>query len=111
MFARLEFVHTPHRKEDFLEKVRHEILPILKAQRGFIDLIPFVPESNMEFGRVEKLISISLWADKWDAEKYEQDVFPLVQEILKPFITKPITIKAYTVDAALSEHLAKALAA
>ena len=111
MFARVEYVHTPHRKEDFLTKVRQEVLPVLKAQRGFIDLIPFVPELPMNFGRVENVITISLWADKKDADKYEQDVFPLVQEILSPFITNPITIKAYTVEAALSEHLAKAIAA
>jgi hypothetical protein len=111
MFARVEFVHTPHRKEDFLNKVRHDVLPILKAQKGFVDLIPFVPETAMDFGRVEKVISISLWADKRDADNYEQDVFPTVQEILRPFITNPITIKAYSVETALSERLTKTVAA
>lgn len=104
MFARLEFVSTLEKKQEFAEKVKGEILPVLKSQKGFLDILSFFPETATHFGRCEKVLTISLWAEKADADKYEREVFPAVQEVLKPYLMTPTTIKSYLVDVALSEH-------
>ena len=57
------------------------------------------------------MITISLWAGKKDAERYEQEGFPKVSETLKPYLTTPITFKYYMVETTLCEHFEKALAA
>jgi hypothetical protein len=110
MFARLEFVLAQEKSEEFVEKVRSEILPILQNQKGFVGLLPLLPQSATSFGKREHVITVSLWANSHDAEQYEQEVFPIVQAILRPYVL-PVAIKSYTVDPALSEHFQVARAA
>jgi len=111
MFARLDFVPTLERKEEFINAVKNDVLPILKNQKGFLGVLPFVPEFATYFGKRESVITISFWADKWDAEVYEREVFPVVREILKPYVMPSITTMGYTVDTTLFEQFHKALAA
>src|SRR5437868_5386166 len=82
MFARvLEFTPKMEKKEEFIRVIKNEVLPILKKQTGFLEILPFFPEVT-----TEKALTISLWADKKNAEKYEREWFPKVQEILKPYL-------------------------
>lgn len=107
MFARiLEFVPKLERKEEFLKVVKNEVLPILKKQAGFLEMLPFVPEL-----KDEKMITISLWMEKTYMERYEREWFPKVEEILKPYLKTPIAFKAYTLETTLCEHFVQALAA
>ncbi len=107
MFARiLEFVPKLEKKEDFVRVVKNEVLPILTKQHGFLEMLPFFPEIQNE-----KVITISLWTEKKDAERYERESFPKVAEILKPYLTTPITFKYYMVETTLCEHFEKALVA
>ena len=108
MFARiLDFEIKLEKKEEFLKVVKAEILPILKKQVGFLEVLPFVPEKLRE----EKLIAISLWAKKEDAERYENMVYPKVYDILKPFLTTQITVKPYVLETTLCEHFVETFAA
>jgi heme-degrading monooxygenase HmoA len=107
MFARiLEFTPKMEKKDEFVKVVKAEILPILKKQPGFLEILPLFPETKNE-----KVITISLWAEKRDLEKYERDAYPKVEEILKPFLLTPITVKPYMVETVLCEHFVNALAA
>jgi quinol monooxygenase YgiN len=107
MFARiLEFIPKLEKKEEFIRVVKNEVLPILKKQHGFLEILPFVPELKNE-----KVITISLWTDKKEVERYEREWFPKVEEIMKPYLTTPITFKYYTVETTLCEHFEKALVA
>jgi hypothetical protein len=49
--------------------------------------------------------------EKRDAERYQKEVFPTVEDILRPFLTTPITWKLYNVESSLCEHFVNALAA
>jgi quinol monooxygenase YgiN len=107
MFARiLEFVPKLEKKEEFIRVIKNEVLPILNKQHGFLEMLPFFPEVKNE-----KVITISLWTEKKDAERYEREWFLKVEEILKPYLTTPVTFKYYTVETTLCEHFEKALAA
>ena len=45
MFARIvEIAYKLEKKDELIKMVRQEILPILKKQPGFLELLPFVPE-------------------------------------------------------------------
>jgi|SRR5450631_12701 len=108
MFARiLEFEVKLEKKEEFVKKVKNEVLPILRKQVGFLEILPFFPENVRE----EKGISISLWATKADAQRYEKDIYPKMHEILKPYLITPITAKPYVVETTLCEHFVETLAA
>lgn len=108
MFARiLEFEIKMEKKDEFIKVVRNEILPILKKQTGFLDILPLFPEKMRE----EKVYNISLWTAKTDAERYEREVYPRVHDILKPYLTTPVTVKPFLVETTLCEHFVEALAA
>jgi len=106
MFARiLEFTPKAEKKDELIKRVRQEVLPILKKQPGFLELLPFDPEIANE-----KAFAITLWTDKHEAERYVKEVYPKVEEIVKPFLATPITVKMYKVETTLCEHLVEVLA-
>ena len=107
MFARIvEFVPKFDKKDELVKTMKNEVLPILKKQTGFLEILPFFPEVKNE-----KFINISLWMEKRDAERYEREVYPRVEEILKPYLSSPITWKLYMVETTLCEHFVQTLAA
>ena len=107
MFARiLEFTLKTDKKEEFVRIVKNEILPILKKQSGFLDILPLIPEAKHE-----KFVTISLWTEKKDVEKYDRMVYPEIQQILKPFLLTPIEVRPYLVETTLCEHFVNALVA
>ena len=107
MFARVvEFVPKLEKKEELVKALRNEVLPILKKQTGFMEILPFFPEAKNE-----KVISITLWEEKRYADRYEREAFGKVAEILKPYLTTPIMYKPYNFETAVCEHFVKALAA
>ena len=107
MFARVvEFTPKPEAKEEIVNVVRKEILPILKKQQGFMEFLPLVPEN-----KAEKWINVTLWAEKRDAERYEREMYPKVEGILKPYLTTPVTFKHYNVETSVCQHFVEALTA
>ena len=107
MFARIgEFIPKFEQKEEFVKVVRNEVLPILKKQTGFMEILPLFPET-----KTEKMITITLWAEKRDAERYEREMYPKVEGILKPYLTTPVTFKHYNVETSVCQHLVGALTA
>lgn len=105
MFARiLEVTPKLEKKDELIKTIRQEILPILKNQPGFLEVLPFVPEIAKE-----KMVAITLWTEKRYAEKYVNEVFPRVEQILQPFLAIPVTVKAYTVETTLCQHFVEAL--
>jgi heme-degrading monooxygenase HmoA len=108
MFARiLDFEVKPEKKEEFVKVVKNEIVPILKKQIGFLEILPFFPERM----RDEKVITISLWTTKSDAERYEREFYPKALDILKPFLTTPVGVNYYKLETAVCERFVEALAA
>jgi hypothetical protein len=105
MFARIaEFIPRLEQKEQFVKVLRNDVLPILKKQAGFLEILPFFPET-----KTEKTITITLWAEKRDAERYEREMYPKVEGILKPYLTTPVTFKHYDVETTVCQHFAEAL--
>ena len=108
MFARiLNYEVKLEKKEEFVKVIKNEVLPILKKQTGFLEILPFFAEKMRE----EKVINISLWTTKADAERYEREFYPKVLDILKPFLTTPVNVNYYKLETAVCEHFVEALAA
>lgn len=105
MFARiLQFVPKVEKREDMIRVIKRDVLPILKKQTGFLEILPFMPEIKNEH-----VVMVSLWNERKDFERYEREWFPKVEEMLQPYLTTPITWKLYTVETTLCEHFEKAL--
>jgi heme-degrading monooxygenase HmoA len=107
MFARiLECEVKLEKKEELVKIVKSEVLPILRKQTGFLEILPFFPEKMRE----EKVIAISLWATKADAERYERETYSKVLAILKPFVTTPVNVNYHNLETSICEHFVAALA-
>ena len=107
MFARLiEFTPKLEKKDDFFKTLRMEILPILRKQDGFLEFIPFVPETKND-----KIVCISLWAEKVHADKYVKNAFPKVEQIVRPFQAAPVNYRMFNVETMLCERLVEHLTA
>ena len=101
MFARmLEFKVKPEMEKDLLKTMREEIMPIMRKQVGFFDVLAFRAENHLD-----RHIMISLWNRKIDAEKYETEKFLKVNEILRPYLHTPITVTPFEVETTISEKV------
>lgn len=108
MFARiLDFEIKPDKKEEFVKVVKAEVLPILKKQIGFLEILPFMPHDVKQ----NRWFTISLWARREDATRYEKEIYPKVQDILKPFMVTPINVQPYVLETRLCEHFVETMAA
>lgn len=106
MFARvLEFVPKIERRQEFVELVKREILPILRRQDGFLDVLPLFQL------HADKAIAISLWRNIRCAHAYERKCFVEIQEMAKAYLATPITVTDCTVETELCERLEEALLA
>jgi quinol monooxygenase YgiN len=105
MFARiLQFVPKVEKREELIRVIKRDVLPILKKHTGFLEILPFMPEI-----KDEHVVMVSLWNERKDFERYERESFPKVEEMVRPYLTTPITWKLYTVETTLCEHFEKAL--
>jgi hypothetical protein len=107
MFARiLAFELKLEERKEFVAVVKDEVLPILKKQIGFLEILPFFPDKT----RAGKVITISLWTTSQDAERYEREFYPKVLGILKPFLTTPVEVSYSNLETALCDRFVDALA-
>jgi len=108
MFARIvEAIPKPdmlEKREEVLRVLKEEVLPLLKKQHGFLELLPFTPENKNE-----QFITVTLWAERKDAERFDLVAFAKLQEIMKPYLTAPMAVKYYTVETSICKHFEKAM--
>ncbi len=105
MFARiLEFTPKVDARADLIRSICQEVLPIIKKQPGFLDLLPFVPDVAKD-----KMVVISLWTERNAAELYVHQTFPDVEEILRPFLAGRFTVRMFKVETTVCQHFVDAL--
>ena|ERR1700757_2622486 len=82
MFARHVSMHLkPNTRAEFAQTIEKEILPLLRKQHGFQDEIAFV-----DAGSGTKVVAISLWDKKEDADAYQRRSYPHVLKALAKVI-------------------------
>jgi quinol monooxygenase YgiN len=107
MFARVCELHIrPEKKAEIIRLEKEVILPMLEQYDGFLDLIPLELDTHPR-----KFFAISLWRSEGDAEKYHQECFPKIYDLLEPFLVAPISVKHGTIDETITKRLVIAAAA
>jgi len=90
MFSRfVSMTLKPNAGQEFTNALEKQILPILRAQRGFRDEMIFVEPGSPE------LLAVSLWDSKEDAEKYGKAVYPDLLNVLSPLIDGTPRVRAF----------------
>jgi quinol monooxygenase YgiN len=96
----------PEKRDDFTNKLRNDVLPILQKQPGFVDLIGLVSE-----GDPERIVSVSFWNSKQDAERYQREHYNRIVEMLKPTLKREPTVDTFNVDTWTAHRIAAGKAA
>jgi hypothetical protein len=92
MFARkVSVLLKPNSLSEFTNLVEHEILPWLRKQEGFLDLIVLAAPDGGE------VATISFWDHQAAAETYNASGYPEVLEILQKLLDGVPYLKTFDV--------------
>lgn len=92
MFARkVSVLLKPNSLWEFANLIEREILPWLRKQEGFLDLIVLAARDGGE------VATISFWDHQANAEAYDTSAYPEVLEILKRLLDGKPYLKTFDV--------------
>jgi hypothetical protein len=107
MFTRVVEITTKTGKShELANTIQEKVLPILKKQSGFVD--ETVLTSDMESNRV---LALSFWKKKSDAERYHHEQYPKINEMLLPLLETAPVIRTYNVHTSTPHKIAAGKAA
>ena len=77
------------KQREFIQLFESQVLPVLRQQKGFRDEIALV-DGN-------RVLAISFWDDRKNAETYHNTAFPKMVEKLNSLIEAPPKVEMYEV--------------
>ena len=80
--------------------IEEKIVPILKKQIGFVD--ETVLASDAEPNRV---LGLSFWNSKEDAERYQREQYPQVHETMKHLLETDPVIRTFDVQSSTTHRI------
>src|SRR4030095_4571703 len=107
MFARIVEVTTKSENaKQVSNTITHQARPVLKKQAGFVDETVLV--SDVEPNRV---LAISFWNTKEDAERYHREQYPAIHEMIRPHLDAEPVVRTFDVDTSTAHKIAASKAA
>ena len=107
MFTRIvECTVKPDKKDEIQQRLRNEVLSLLQKQPGFVDEVTLLSEHDPE-----RMVAISFWKTREDAERYHRAHFERVVDIIRPTLNTSPTVETYNVDSSTAHHIAAGKAA
>ena len=107
MFTRtVEVTSKSGKARELANIINDKVLPILKKQKGFVDETVLV--SDTEDNRV---LSLSFWNSKEDAEKYQREQYPAIHEMLRHLLEAEPVVRTFNVDSSTTHRIAAGKAA
>lgn len=83
------------RRMEFNRILRDQVLPDLKNEPGFVDLISFVSEEQPDH-----VLAIALWKTNEDAHRLYTHKEPVL-DLIKPLLTHPPVVEHYNVETSI----------
>jgi len=107
MFTRtVEVTSKSGKARELANIINDKVLPILKKQKGFVDETVLV--SDTEDNRV---LSLSFWNSKEDAEKYQREQYPAIHEMLRHLLEAEPVVRTFNVDSSTTHRITAGKAA
>jgi heme-degrading monooxygenase HmoA len=96
MFTRIVEINCkPGKAREFCQMVEGKVVPIMRKVDGYRDGVLLISQSDSD-----RVLSISFWNSRQDAERYQREQFPKVLEMLRSlYVADPQT---ETYDVAVS---------
>jgi quinol monooxygenase YgiN len=107
MFTRIVEITAKNGKAKELSRtIGDKVLALLRQQSGFVDEIALISRDNPD-----QLVALSFWNSAEDAEKYNRETFPRVNEIIQNLITSPPRVRTFDVATSSINQLSERRAA
>ena len=107
MFTRVvELTSKSGKANELASTINEKAVPILKTQRGFVDETVLV--SDMEPTRV---LGLSFWNSREDAERYHQEQYPKIHEMMKHLLETEPNIRTFDVHSSTTHRIVAGKAA
>jgi quinol monooxygenase YgiN len=107
MYTRVvELTTKPEKARELCAAIDDKVLPILKKQAGFVD--ETVLTSDTESNRV---LALSFWNAKEDAERYHREQYPKVNELLSHLLDTAPAIRTFDVHTSTAQRVTAGKAA
>ncbi len=104
MFARVIEIKTkPGKAVELCHSIHDKILSLLKAQPGFVDEIVLISETEED-----KVLAVSFWNTRAEEERYAQEHYKQVNEVIQQHISVKPAVHKYLVDSSTAHKIAKA---
>jgi quinol monooxygenase YgiN len=101
MFTRIVECYVKREKrQEFTDKLQNHVLPILQSQAGFVDSLNLSSEEEPE-----RMVAISLWNSRADAERYHRDHFSGILDTLRPFLRDEPSVEFYNVETSTAHRI------
>jgi len=107
MFTRaIEITCKSGKSRDLSTTINQKVVPLLRAQPGFVDEIVLISSSDPN-----RVLALSFWKTQQDAERYAQEHYPKVNDMIRHLIEGNPTLRTYQVDASTTHRIAAGQAA
>jgi quinol monooxygenase YgiN len=107
MFTRtVEVTTKPGKARDLSTLINDKVLPILKKQTGFADETLLVSDKEPD-----RVLAISFWNTKEDAERYHREQYPAIHEMIRPLLDAEPVVRTFKVDSSTTHKITASKAA
>ena len=107
MFTRVvELTSKSGKSKELADTITEKAVPILKKQRGFVDETVLVSETEPT-----RVLGLSFWNSKEDAERYHQEQDPKIHEMMKHLLETEPVIRTFDVHTSTTHRIAAGKAA
>lgn len=107
MFTRVvEIQCKPGKTKELSSLVQEKVIPILRRQTGFVDLVTLSSEHEPN-----RVIALSFWNSREDADRYQRMEYQKITESMQHLLQQQPTVKTYNVESSTTHKLAAGKAA
>ena len=102
MFTRVvEITTKPGKNQQLGDTINEKVLSILKKQKGFVDEIVLISDKDDN-----RVLGLSFWDTREDAEQYHRAEYAKVQEIVRPLLDGEPVVRTFDVHTSTSHKIA-----
>ena len=101
-----ELISESGKAKELANTINEKVVPILKKQRGFVDETVLVSDTEPT-----RVLGLSFWNSKEDAERYHQEQYPKIHEMLKHLLETEPNIRTFDVHTSTTHRIVAGKAA
>ncbi len=107
MFTRIvEMTTKAGKARELASTINEKVLSLLQSQPGFVDEIVLISDQDPD-----RVLALSFWKTQQDAEKYNREAFPKVNDILRAQLEGPPKVQTFNVEHSTPHNIAAGKAA